>query len=149
MSELNLQDLWDEADKEGALDKFVGWEPADGWTGIVTVIKANKGTTKNGHPRIGLYLEVQGGPDEGKKTWTNVTFTDKSTKVALAQLKALGLGREDLADGYDGIVAAVVGLTAKAKVKNDGQWVNFNFSRIEPDTPAAPPKELSFDDEDF
>lgn len=149
MAELSLGDIFAEADAE----VYESWEPPDGWAGVMVVTRTNTGKTTTGSVKWGLFLRVDGGPDDGKTMWDNIyidpTGKSKGNGPNVGKLRAAGITREDMDLGPDHVADALVDrvfkVTVKHNEKNGNVYKNLRYSPIEKQQPTEP-KKLSFDD---
>ncbi len=141
--------------EEAGISSF---EPSPG-TYTLRVASANGGKTKKEDPKFGVQYEIQGGPDNGKKFWTNINLTaikndGTSNSFGLAMsfkdLAALGADAATVA-GWDvdspaiteQVQAALVGtvVTADVSTRQSGGYTNIDVKKIRPvagGTPATP-----------
>lgn len=132
--------------EEAGISSF---EPSPG-TYTLRVASANGGKTKKGDPKFGVQYEIQGGPDNGKKFWTNINLTaikndGTSNSFGLAMsfkdLAALGADAATVA-GWDvdspaiteQVQAALVGtvVTADVSTRQSGGYTNIDVKKIRP-----------------
>lgn len=89
MADLNYGNLYAQAIAESGLGSEV--LPDDTYTVKIGTIKPD--ASKNGKFRVGIRLQVVGGPHDGKSTWVNQTFSPENPKavaIFLRLMKELG-----------------------------------------------------------
>jgi len=116
------------------------WSPASG-SYRVGVVKVNAGTTKtNKDPRIGVWLEILEGDDQGKRWWENITlFADNPAAAAVNIGKLIAMGVEEdtiyALNDAEAIAPLLEGWVGMAKVERkpnprnpEDPYVNTYFS---------------------
>ena len=133
MSQFNFGELLQQAKDAGAVTST----PDDG-DYTLRVVGANAGDTKKGYPRFGIQWEIEGGPASGNRFWTNISFSDNPTNVAISfrQFREMGMGEDYFASNPDKEavkerILQVGRITATVKTKKSSNgYENTDLSKI-------------------
>jgi hypothetical protein len=157
---LKLSQILREAN-EAQEQQFDRWQPEAGQSYVVKVVDV-RSKEKDGLPRWSLWLEVQSGPDEGKRFWTTLFITANAgvNKRVISALQAFGLTEAFLASDptTDLVGSALEGSSVRVtagyredkKRKNDDGtpvlWDNHTFETL--DVPDVSDTVVVDDDDD-
>lgn len=152
MAQTTMADLLKQAEEAG----ISSFTPSEG-PGTFEVVNANASKTKKGDPKFGIQWAVKGGPEDGKKFWTNINFiaskndgTPNSMGLAMSFKELAVLGADasvvagwdpDSANASEQVADAVVGavVTADISVRESGGYTNIDLKKMKRVPSAAAP----------
>jgi len=152
MAQTTMADLLKQAEEAG----ISSFTPSEG-PGTFEVVNANASKTKKGDPKFGIQWSVKGGPEDGKKFWTNINLiaskndgTPNSMGLAMSFKDLAVLGADasvvagwdpDSANASEQVADAVVGavVTADISVRESGGYTNIDLKKMKRVPGAAAP----------
>lgn len=152
MAQTTMADLLKQAEEAG----ISSFTPSEG-PGTFEVVNANASKTKKGDPKFGIQWSVKGGPEDGKKFWTNINLiaskndgTPNSMGLAMSFKDLAVLGADasvvagwdpDSPNASEQVADAVVGavVTADISVRESGGYTNIDLKKMKRVPGAAAP----------
>ena len=142
MADETFGGLFKQAKASGAFDNTL----PDG-DFVLRIIKANAKVKTNGEDSMGFQVEViksEVEDDIGRKTWTNLHFSEAAAPISFRWLTDLGLSEEfiESAESADQVAQAVVGVEFDCEVGHrnwgkGGENVSNTFKIVSVLTPPA------------